>query len=278
MMVNAVGTDYSNWYLYDLTKTQQTQAQRMSQQKQALAAEQTSSTARRFDTVEFTSDASEALQKRMVEKAQQNTEAQPYSESAKISESTAERTVNALKQEPQTLTEKAIEKSQSEDEFHIGLLDLIDSGTIELPIETTKTDNAPQIDFTQFMQQNEEIKPVDRNVSDTEQTGDITVTGAAEKTADTTALQPQQRTEQPRTADEIEKRTDISAPATKEKLVAEREKSEDSATLNTSDEIAQKQSAAKVTPAQQQGIQAYQRIQSYTNPYMMSMNAASNVA
>lgn len=263
-----IDATYEQWYLHNLIETQHTQNNRFTQKRQAeIDSKQNEiSSAKRFDIVDFSDDAVESVKLQTVEKSTVTSEAEPYSEPENIVKTTySPEDFISQAQKPQTLTEISMQKAQEEDEFHIGLLDLIDSGSID----------APQLDFSEIMKRKEEIRPVDRNGED-ENT--ITVTDYPRDEEELGVQRPQAQAAQPLVESPESRRTDRSAPVSDAKLDEIEKQSENSATLNTSDEIQRKRSEAKVTPAQQEGIQAYQRIQAYTNPYQMSINASNNVA
>lgn len=252
-----IDATYEKWYLHNLIETQHTQNNRFTQKRQAelVAKQEEISSAKRFDLVDFSDDAVEKVKLETVEKTSATQQAESYAETEEI----VKTTYSPADFISRTLTENSIRKAQEEEDFHIGLLDLIDSGTID----------APQIDFSEIAKRKEEIKPVDRSVRDEENS--ITVTDYPRGEEELAVGGTRSRISEAR-------RSDRTAPMSEAKLDRIEKESEDSATLNTSDEIQLKRSAAKITPAQQEGIQAYQRIQAYTNPYQMSINAASNVA
>lgn len=264
-----IDATYEKWYLHNLIETQHTQNNRFTQKRQAEidAKENEISSAKRFDVVDFSDEAIEAARLQSIEKSTEAAQTEPYNEPEDVIKTTySPADFIAQSQKPQSLTEISIEKAQEEDEFHIGLLDLIDSGSID----------APQLDFDEIMKRKEEIKPVERNGQDEENT--ITVTDYPRDEEELGVNRPQAKAAEPLVESAEARRTDRSAPISNEKLEQIEKQSENSASFNTSDEIQLKRSEAKVTPAQQEGIQAYQRIQAYTNPYQMSINAASNVA
>ena len=223
---------YDRWFLNNLENVQQTLNNRQSARQQQ-AAEQ-ADLYRRYDTVEFFEDAYQTAEAAQAAKAAvlpemkgvTANETDDFDLMSLIAVSTAER-------------------GESNVDSHVGLLDLIDSGSIKY----------------------EEIKPVERNVSkvyddDAVQTTHSLITLPQEEDI-TEITQPDSKDSiklsEPLSRKESNPR--YSKEQTEEKTYREAENTEQ-----------------KLTAAQQKGVETYQRVQSYTNPYTMSLNMAYSVA
>lgn len=262
-----INTDYEQWYLQNLTNTQSVQqsksVSRKAQPEQT--ATQPEQKTPRYDTFEQVDGFSDELRKRVSEKVSA-AEKQPVNESADKASSETNRTdyigellKNAGSVKDETAFPQVEYTGAGAAAQNIGLIDLIASGKVELP------------------EPKEEIKPVDRGENNAE---NVSAPKSAQNVTGASAAVPTSSAPQIKIDftkyDDTDKVQELQPEARKPEQV--QEKIDESATLNTSDELETKQSQVKVSPAQQQVIQAYQRIQSYTNPVNMSMSMAYGVA
>ena len=223
---------YDRWFLNNLENVQQTLNNRQAAQQQKTAEE--ADLYRRYDTVEFSEDAYQAA------------EAAQTAKTATLPEQTS---LSATETDDFDLMSliavSTAEKGDNTDDFHVGLLDLIESGSIEY----------------------EEIKPVKRNVSK------VYDDDAAENAHALTTLPEEtdiSEAPQPDDSGSIKLSEPISRKVSRPDYG---EKQTEDKTYHESANTEQ-----KLTAAQQKGVETYQRVQSYTNPYTMSLNMAYSVA
>lgn len=194
-----INTDYSHWYLQNLTNTQAVQSSKYSAKNSEAARTLSAAEQNNYDKVDF-------------------------SRSARISlENAAQR------------TEKSEQSSVSDEEKpDYRAISLIKNSKIDIP--EPKTDELAR---TETVSANEQ--PVQKT--------DVQI-------------------ERPQTLTEIKA----------EKKAEKPQEAEENVTTESSATIAEEQSQTNVTPAQQKGIQAYQRIQDYSNSLNVSNAVAASIA
>lgn len=194
-----INTDYSHWYLQNLTNTQAVQSSKYSAKNSEAARTLSAAEQNNYDKVDF-------------------------SRSARISlENAAQR------------TEKSEQSSVSDEEKpDYRAISLIKNSKIDIP--EPKTDELAR---TEKVSANEQ--PVQKT--------DVQI-------------------ERPQTLTEIKA----------EKKAEKPQEAEENVTTESSATIAEEQSQTNVTPAQQKGIQAYQRIQDYSNSLNVSNAVAASIA
>ena len=227
---------YDKWFLNNLENVQKTLNTRQAARQQRAAEK--ADNYRRFDTVEFTDEAYKALEASRERTFEKSASAEKIAKPAK-----AEFDGFDLMKLIQAST---AEKGQPTDNSGVGLLDLIDSGTIDY----------------------EEIKPVQRDFSEAYSDDDV-VASAISLPAEITAAPKSTEASAPRgeslkLSEPISRKEDYY----RENDVARYDYETSEMSLSES----------RLTAAQQKGVETYQRIQSYTNPYVMSMNMAHSVA
>ena len=224
---------YDRWFLNNLENVQQTLNNRQAARQQQSTEE--ADLYRRYDTVEFSEDAYQAAEAAQTAKASALPEAKSVSEA----DSDAFDLMSLI-------AVSTAEKGESSGDFHVGLLDLIESGSIDY----------------------DEIKPVERNVSKA-----YDGTDAAENAHALTTLPEEADVSQVSQPDNSG-RIKLSEP------ISRKESRPEYGEKQAEDKVYHEAASTeqKLTAAQQKGVETYQRVQSYTNPYTMSMNMAYSVA